>query len=221
MQSHVQRKLWGYSMISIRTIAVAGALVVASSGAARAQQEIDMSPSTPAAQPAAAPTGDDAAFHKGTMGFAFPFTLVSTIAGSVQGGATAVPTIDFVYFLSDKAAVDLIAGVNFHRTQQLQADGSTADSNVFGFAAGVGYRLYSSKNSLRSYLEPQAVLVWPNTSISDTFALDLGVAFGLERNVTPWFSVSGAIGARLDFADSFKDIQLATDASLAANLYWK
>ena len=44
---------------------------------------------------------------------------------------------------------------------------------------------------------------------------------GLERNLTPWFSVSGAIGATVNFASTFKDIQLATTATLAANLYWR
>lgn len=197
--------------------------VLAASSLAHAQQEIDMSPPTPAPEPAAAPaaTGDDAAFHKGTVGFSFPFTLVSNIAGSVQGGAGAVPTIDFVYFLNDKAALDLIGGINFHHFEAAAADGTTSDENVFGFAAGLGYRKYSSKNNLRGYVEPAVVLVWPNTSNSDSFTVDLGLSLGVERNVTPWFSVSGAIGARADFADSFKDIQLKTDASLAANLYWK
>ena len=48
---------------------------------------------------------------------------------------------------------------------------------MFGVAAGLGCRMYSVKNSLRSFLEPQVT-------------------------------------------NSFKDIQLATTAVLAANLYW-
>jgi hypothetical protein len=44
---------------------------------------------------------------------------------------------------------------------------------------------------------------------------------GRERNPTPWFSVSGAVGGFLNATNSFKAIQIATNANLAANLYWK
>jgi hypothetical protein len=69
--------------------------------------------------------------------------------------------------------------------------------------------------------QPQAVISWPDTSSTDALTLNVGGSFGLERNLTPWFSVSGAIGATLNFASTFKDIQLATSARLAANLYWR
>ncbi|HEX4419471.1 MAG TPA: hypothetical protein VH165_16275 [Kofleriaceae bacterium] len=208
-------------MFSTRTFAFIGALVTATATAAHAQ-EIDMSP--PAAAPTSATpapaTGDDAAFHKGTLGFSFPFTLLSNISGSVGGVEERVPTIDLVYFLNDKAAVDLIGGLNFHRKQATDATGAAVDTNLFGFALGAGYRAYSSKNSLRSFIEPQVVLSWPDTSDSATFTLNAGVEFGLERNITSWFSISGAVGGGLNFTNSFKDIQIATQANLAANLYW-
>jgi hypothetical protein len=191
-----------------RTIGVI-ALVTGLATAAHAQE--------PA--PAPAPSSDDA-FRKGTLGLSFPITLLTNVAGGVLGAAERVPTVDIVYFLGDKAAVDVIAGINFHRQQTLNAMAMTVDTNQFGFAAGVGYRLYSSKNSLRSFIEPQAVLSWPDTSASETFTIDLGVGMGVERNFTPWFSVSGSIGGALTFTNSFKDIQLATTTNLAVNLYW-
>jgi len=126
-----------------------------------------------------------------------------------------------VYFLDGKAALDLIVGLNFHRKQTVAPmGGATSDSNLIGVAAGLGYRMYSAKNGLRSFLEPQAVISWPDTSSTEALTLNVGGSMGLERNVTPWFSVSGAIGVTLNLANSFKDIQLATAARLAANLYW-
>jgi hypothetical protein len=181
-------------------------------------QEIDMGAGTPAPP---APAAADEAFHKGTLGFALPLTLITNVAASVIGVGERVPTIDLVYFLSDKAALDVIGGVNFHRKQGVTATGTTVDTNVFGFAAGLGYRMYSSKNNLRSFIEPQGVLSWPDTQTSSTFSLAASVAFGLERNLTPWFSFTGAVGGGVAFTNSFKDIQLATSANLAANLYWR
>jgi len=200
-------------MFSTRTIALIGALVTATATVAQAQ-ETDMSAPAPAAG------GPDEAFHKGTLGFAFPFTLISNVSGSVGGLVEKVPTVDIVYFLSDKAAVDVVVGLNFHRKQALDAMGGGVDTNQFGFAIGAGYRMYSSKNNLRSFIEPQLVLNWADTADSATFGLNAGAALGLERNLTPWFSISGAVGGALNFANSFKDIQLATSANLAANLYW-
>jgi len=195
-------------MFSTRTIALIGALVTGTIAVAHAQQA-DTGPT-------AAPAGADEAFQKGTLGFAFPFTLVTS-----GGPAVGAPTVDLVYFLSDKAALDVIAGINLHRQHTVDVMGNAVDSTLFGFAVGAGYRMYSSKNNLRSFIEPQLVLSWANTSNSDTFAIDAGAAFGLERNLTPWFSISGAVGASLAFTQSFKDIQLATSANLAANLYWR
>jgi len=202
-------------MFSTRTIALIGALVTGTATVAHAQVA-DTGP-----QPTAAPGGADEAFHKGTLGFAFPFTLLSNVAGSVTGLVERVPTVDVVYFLSDKAAVDLVVGLNFHREQVVDAMGNPVDSNLFGFALGAGYRMYSSKNNLRSFIEPELVLNWADTSNSATFGINAGAALGLERNLTPWFSISGAVGGALNFTNSFKDIQLATSANLAANLYWR
>jgi hypothetical protein len=126
-----------------------------------------------------------------------------------------------VYFLDDKAALDLIVGLNFHRKQGAAVMGMAGgDTNLIGVAAGLGYRMYSTKKGLRSFLEPQAVVTWPDTSSTSTLGINAGAQLGLERNVTPWFSVSAALGGAVNFANSFKDIQVATTAKLAANLYW-
>ncbi len=212
-------------MFSFRTFApvVALGLLIQTAQA----QEIDMSPPGAAASPstssAPAPvsTGDDAAFHKGTLGLSLPFTLLSNIASGVGGVAERVQTIDLVYFVNDQGALDLIGGFNFHRKQGVDTAGMTVDTNLFGFTAGIGYRMYSAKGGLRAFIEPQLILSWPDTSDSDTFSVEPSVQFGVERNLSSWFSFSGAVGAGLAFANSFNDIQLATTASLAANLYWR
>ncbi|HEY0195085.1 MAG TPA: hypothetical protein VGC42_28420 [Kofleriaceae bacterium] len=123
-------------MVSFRTFAPVGAIALLIQTAQA--QEIDMSPpgsvAAPApstsAAPAAALGGDDAAFHKGTLGFAFPITLLSNISSGVGGVAERVQTIDLIYFLDDKAAVDLIGGINFHRKQGTDATGMTVDTNL-------------------------------------------------------------------------------------------
>ena len=163
--------------------------------------------------------GGGEAYQSSTLGFSIPITVVGATTGAAVGEPP--PTVDIVYFLDDKAALDLIVGLNVHRAHATGAMGASSDSTLIGVAAGLGYRMYSSKNGLRSFLEPQAVLGWADISTTDALTLKLGGVMGLERNLTPWFSVSGTIGVTLNFASTFKDIQLATAATLAANLYWR
>jgi hypothetical protein len=165
--------------------------------------------------------GGGEAYHSGTLGFSIPFTVIGAATGGGGAAGEPVPTVDVVYFLDDKAALDLIVGINLHRRHSVGAMGAASDSTLIGAAAGLGYRMYSSKNGLRSFLEPQAVIRWPDTSSTDALSVNVGGLFGLERNLTPWFSVSGAVGVTLNFASTFKDIQLASAATLAANLYWR
>lgn len=180
-------------------------------------------PTTPApATTTPAPSGD--AFQKGTLGIQVPFLTFDALASSVTAlNAEPVPTIDFIYFLSDKAALDLIAGINLHK-EEITTNGTpptTQDTTIFGFAVGAGYRMYSNKGGTKAFIEPSLVLDWPDSSESATLQLRLAGNFGLERMLTDWLSLSGTIGGGLNFANSFKDIQLATQASLAANFYWK
>ncbi|HEX3760420.1 MAG TPA: hypothetical protein VHW23_17005, partial [Kofleriaceae bacterium] len=169
--------------------------------------------------------GGGEAYQGGTLGFSIPITSIGGATSAAAG--EPVPTVDIVYFLDNKAALDLIVGANIHRKHAAAVAtgmGTTAgggDSTLIGAAAGLGYRIYSSSNGLRAFLEPQAVISWPDTSTTDALTVNLGGSFGVERNLTPWFSVSGAVGASLNLASTFKDIQLATSAKLAANLYWR
>jgi hypothetical protein len=165
--------------------------------------------------------GGGEAYQSGTLGFSIPFTVIGAATGGGGVAGEPVPAVDIVYFLDDKAALDLIVGLNLHRGHTVSAMGAASDSTLIGAAAGLGYRMYSSKNGLRSFLEPQAVIRWPDTSNTDALSVNIGGTFGVERNLTPWFSVSGAVGVTLNLASKFKDIQLASAATLAANLYWR
>lgn len=174
---------------------------------------------TPPPATTTAPSGD--AFAKGTLGISVPFFSVQNLTGLAT--VEPVPTIDLVYFLSDKAALDLIAGINLHKEQTTNGavPPMTVDTTIFGFAIGAGYRMYTTKGALHTFIEPSLVLDWPDSSASSTLALRLGGVFGVERMIADWVSFSGTIGGGLSFANSFKDIQLATQAGLAVNLYWK
>ena len=161
---------------------------------------------TPAPAPAPAPmpgTGGGDAFQKGTMGVTFALDLTSALGTTTLG--ERVPTIGLSYFLSDNAALRLTAGLNIHK-EQITSNAvppTTTDTTVVGFALGAGYRMYKpvKVGRVHPYLEPAAVLAWPDTSQSATVLLGLG--------------------ANLDFTNSFKNIQFATASTLAANLYWK
>ena len=196
-----------------KTIAITLALALAGS-AALAQ--------TPASEPSPPPASSDA-FGKGTLGLAFPVTLLSNLQGAIVGGEQ-VPTIDLIYFLNGKTALDLIVGINLHKEQVV--DNSippmTTDQTIFGFAAGIGYRMYRKPHGpVLMFIEPQAVLTWDDTSNSDLVDILALGQLGVERMLVDWLSISGAVGAGVDFANKFKDIQLATTANLSVNLYWK
>jgi hypothetical protein len=192
-----------------------GVTLLAATGVASAQDT--------ATAPVALPGDTGGIYQKGTLGFSLPITLLSNITSIVGGVAEPVPTVDVVYFLSPKAAVDLIVGINVHHYEMVTnaIPPATETTTVFGFALGLGYRLYTHKGKLHSYLEPSGVLDWADTSNSAAFGLRLGAAFGAERELADWMSLSGSIGAGLDLQNKFKDIQLTPTANLAANFYWK
>lgn len=175
----------------------------------------------PVSEPSPTPTAPGGVYAKGTLGFSFPLTLITSVAGANFGGEP-ISTIDLIKFLSDKAALDLIVGLNIHKTQTFSGTPPVAaDATVFGFALGAGYRMYKHKDSLHTYIEPQGVLTWGNTSVSESLALDVSAVFGVERQIVEWMSFGGSVGAGLNLTNSFKDIQFATRATLAVNLYWK
>jgi len=171
---------------------------------------------------APAPAGNQ--YQKGAIGFEFPITLLSNFSGQLTGltRAEPVPTVDVLYFLSDKAALDLIAGLNLHYEQTVDpVTMMTSNTTIFGFALGVGYRMYKHNGKLHSFLEPKGALFWGDTSRSPTFGLSGGVAFGLERELTDWFALNGTVGGVLLATNKFNDIQLVPTANLAAVFYMK
>jgi len=173
-------------------------------------------PTTP--EPAMAAGG---AFQKGTLGFELP---IATDEGLVLlGGTDQVTAIDILYFLSDKTALDLIAGINLHYEQvvSMSVPPTTTSQTVFGFEVGAGYRIYTHKGIIHSYIEPALRLGMTDSSVSESFFLNGGMQLGAERMLNDWLSLSGAFGAAVNFTNSFKDIRLGPTATLAANFYWK
>jgi hypothetical protein len=207
------------------------ALIVLATGLAHAQGQVDMTgdgstPANPAAAPAVPVAGvnsSGAPFTKGTLGVSFQMTLLSNISSAVSLTAERVPKIDLLYFLSSTAAVDLVAGFNFHKTQVY--NGATppmaVDRTSTGFAAGAGYRMYKHRDHVATFIEPELVLEWTDVSNSATLTVNALGVFGVEAMLSSWCSLSGSVGGGLAAGNKFKDIQIATNANLAANLYWK
>jgi hypothetical protein len=168
-----------------------------------------------------ATAGTDA-FQKGTLGVTFALDLGSELGPTTLG--ERVPTIGFAYFLDDKSALRLTAGLNIHKEQVTNnaTPPMTSDTTVVGFALGAGYRMYKPVRvgKVHPYIEPAVTLAWPDTSQSATVLFGAGAQFGVECQLADWFSLSGGLGGALDFTNSFKDIRFATASTLAANLYW-
>jgi hypothetical protein len=205
-------------------------LILLSVATVHAQGDVDMTggdtTATPPASPPVAVAGvnsSGAPFTKGTLGLSFSWTLLSNLSSAVSLTAERVPTVDILYFLSEKAAVELVAGFNIHRTQQYNnaTPPMAEDVTIFGFAIGAGYRMYTHRDRIATFIEPRAVLEWANANDSATLEIDAAGLFGAEAFIQSWCSLSGAIGAGLTFGNKFKDIQFAPTANLAANLYWK
>jgi hypothetical protein len=170
----------------------------------------------------AAPAGD--AYQKGTLGFSFPITLLSNFTNELTGltRAEPVPTVDMLYFLSDKAALDFIAGINLHYQQVIDpVTMMKSNTTVFGFAAGVGYRMYSHSGKLHKFIEPRGELFMGDTSRSPTFGFAAGFALGFERELVDWLALSGAVGGQVVVTNSFNDVQLVPVADLSAIFYFK
>jgi hypothetical protein len=203
-------------------------LLAAATGVAQAQPTPD--PGAGGAMPAPLPGGDSGGFQKGMLGLSLPLTLLSrtTGAGAGSNAAVDVPTVGVLYFLDDRTALDIVAGFNFHHFEGF--DNATPPAaktfDVFGIAAGAGYRMYKHNGKLHSFIEPQATFVMGDVAgatipAGSSFVLRVGGLFGAEREISDWFSLSGAIGVGLNFGNKFKDIQFGPTAVLAANFYWK
>jgi hypothetical protein len=194
-------------------------LVIALSSATAGAQGTE----TPAPAPAPVPASGGDAFGKGTLGITFALNLGAELAPTTLG--EPVPTIGLMYFLNDKAAVRLTAGINVHKEQIVTnaTPPTSMDTTVVGFALGAGYRMYKPVKAGRvhPFLEPEVDLAWPDTSQSSALLFGVGGQFGVEAQLADRFTLSGGIGADLDFQNSFKDIRFATAGRFAANLYWK
>ncbi len=204
------------------------AIVLLMAGGAHAEGEtVDMTGDakpaevTPIAVPGVNSSG--APFTKGMLGLSFPVTLLSNLTSAVSLTAERVPTVSVLYFMSESAALDIVVGLNVHKRviYNSAAPPMASDATFIGFAAGVGYRMYKHRNKVATFIEPQVVLEWTNLKDSATFSLDGLGLFGVEVMLAEWASLSGAVGAGVSVGNKFDDIQLATTASLAANLYWK
>ena len=204
------------------------AIILMMTAAAHAQgEEVDMTagttPVATAPVPVAGVNSSGAPFAKGTLGLSFSWTLLSNLTSAVSLTAERVPTVNVLYFLSEKAAVDIVAGFNIHKTQVYNnaTPPMASDETRVGFAVGAGYRMYTHRDRVATFLEPLVVLDW--TNVNDSAALDINAIgqFGVEAMLNGWCSLSGAIGAGVSLTNKVKDIQLATTANLAANLYWK
>jgi hypothetical protein len=196
-------------------------LAIAAATATAQAQPTEAPAPAPAPAPMPAAAGGDA-FQKGTMGVTFALDLDSALGSMTLG--ERVPTIGFAYFLDDKSALRLTAGLNVHKEQTTNnaTPPMTSDTTVVGFALGAGYRMYKpvKVGRVHPYLEPAARFAWPDTSQSSTVLLGIGAQLGVECELADWFSLSGGLGGALDFTNSFKDIHFATASTLAANLYW-
>ncbi len=192
------------------------------SSIARAQPEVEPGAGSTSPAPPLQPATTGDPFQKGTLGFSFPMLLLSNLV-STAAGLEPVPTVDIVYFLDNKSAIDIIGGANLHKKQVLSTGTPpmTTDQTSFGFAAGIGYRIYTHKDKLHAFIEPEAVLGFFDVQTSSTFYIRPAILFGAERTLADWFSLSGAIGAQAQATNSFHDLQLASTAQLNANFYFK
>lgn len=175
---------------------------------------------TPTPTPTPAPMAPTAGgpFGKGTLG----------ISVGVAGAGTPQYVLDFVYFLSDKAALDILGGITLNHAAAVTVAGmTTPSSTVFGFAAGLGYRMYTHKGStIHTYIQPYGLVAATDAGhIADTFGLQLGGNFGAEAFINDWLSFRGQVGAALAFnstaGSTFSNIGFQTQTGLFANVYWK
>jgi hypothetical protein len=174
-----------------------------------------------------APSGSGPAIFKaGTMGISIPLVFFNLDLGGLAGTtAPVVNTVNITKFQDANNALDIILGVRLAVTPDTvdMAGNPVAGATTFGFAAGLGYRMYKHHTGkISTFLEPQAIVsVGDVSSFADVLTIGIGARMGVECMFTDWFSVMGSIGAQVDFSDKFKDIELTTPTSgLTANFYW-
>jgi hypothetical protein len=167
-----------------------------------------------------------AIFKHGTMGLSFPVSLAFNFTVNTGAATTPPPPvtpIDLLYFNDANTAYDLILGFNLSHLSTTDAMGNTVSATTFGATVGAGIRMYKHHSArIHTFLEPAVVLHSDDLgSIGDNLTLGVGGSVGVEAMLTEWFSLSGQVGAELDFANKFKNITFDTvRTGLFANFYW-
>ena len=92
---------------------------------------------------------------------------------------------------------------------------------MFGFAAGIGYRMYHHDGKLHRFRGRRASCSWATRATARAFGIAVGVELGLEREIADWLALSGAIGGQVLATNSFNDLQVAPTADLSATFYFK
>jgi hypothetical protein len=210
------RRQFGIMMMKPALLALAG-LLAASSSVAFAEDEVTPTPTpTPAATPMTPSSGGP--FQKGAMG----------ISTGIAGGFGASYIVDFAYFLSDKAAVDIFGGLQLVHTPDTSVAPAASNAvTAFGFAAGIGYRMYTHKGqTIHTYIQPFGLLQSTDVGhAADTFAIAVGANFGAEAFVNDWLSFRGQIGAALNASSipskTLQVIGVGTTTGAFVNVYWK
>jgi hypothetical protein len=204
------------STIMLKNSLLAFTALCATATVASAEDEVTPTP-TPAPTPMA-PSGGGP-FTKSTLG------LSVSVPGISPGYL-----MDIVYFLSDKAAIDILGGIVFTHAPGVPATATTpagSATNAFGFSIGAGYRMYTHKGQvIHTYIQPYGLLSSIDVgNAGDNFALQVGANFGAEAFVNDWLSFRGqvgaAIGANSTAGNTLATIALATTTGLFANVYWK
>jgi hypothetical protein len=178
---------------------------------------------TPASAPIEPSVGGDP-YQKGAKGLEFPLTLLTNLTHELSSLSMAepIPTIGLLYFASDKAALDVLVGFNLHYQETIDPTTMMPTSTtVFGFAAGLGYRMYKHDGKLHTYLEPRGRLFWGDVNRTPTFGFGGGAVFGLERSLADWVALSGSVGGDVRVTNKFKDVQVVPSIDLSAIFYWK
>lgn len=200
----------------MKTILFASSILALATSVAGAE-EIEMGTPTPTPTPTGPTDMSGGPFNKGTLGVS---------VGVTNSVALPSSTIDFVYFLDKKAAIDILAGIALEKTPGV-TDPNTmmtvGGGTVFGFSVGVGYRIYKKINDhLHTYVQPYGLLSSADSSkIGDNLVIIAGANFGGEAFLTDWFSFRGQIGGAVAFGQKFEAISLASTTGLFANVYWK
>ena len=157
--------------------------------------------------------------------FLFPvlFPAMASAEHSLEAGkkalSFALPSgggalVGGTYFLSQREAVH----VDFGYSVTIPDGGD----KIGGFSIVPAYIKYLSVGRMATFVKGAAnISKVPGVSFSDALTLDLGGFFGVEFFLLPQLSISGEIGAAINFRDKFKTItSQAGTGALFASFYF-